>query len=119
MGPDVARRTDTNRFQELHQQLRDAIIEGRFRPNERLVEADLAELLNVSRTPIRECLQRLVAEGLVTRVRRGWVVHEHTPEEIGEIYDVRAGLEGWAVRLGALRATDEELETIREVHNEA
>jgi len=121
MSPGVVRRTETesNRFQELHQRLREAIIGGEFRPNERLVEADLAELLDVSRTPIRECLQRLVAEGLVARVRRGWVVHEHTPDEIREIYDVRAGLEGWAARLGAVRATDEELDVIRNVHNEA
>jgi DNA-binding GntR family transcriptional regulator len=60
-----------------------------------------------------------VADGLVTRIRRGWVVHEHAPAEIREIYDVRAGLEGWAARLGALRATDEDLEAIRRVQDEA
>ncbi|MEO3825811.1 GntR family transcriptional regulator [Actinomadura sp. B10D3] len=119
MGSEASQKSESNRFQELHQRLREAIITGEFRPNERLVEADLAELLSVSRTPVRECLQRLVAEGLVRRVRRGWVVHEHTPEEIREIYDVRAGLEGWAVRLGTMRATDEELKVVRSVHDEA
>lgn len=115
----TAKKDDTNRFQELYQRIKDAIVSGEFRPNERLVEADLAERLDVSRTPIRECLQRLMADGLVTRVRRGWVVHEHTPEEIRDIYEVRAGLEGWAARLAALRATDEELDAIQRVHEEA
>jgi DNA-binding GntR family transcriptional regulator len=81
--------------------LRDEIIQGKMRPNERLIAADLAERLNTSRTPIREALQLLEAEQLVVAVKRGYVVREHTKEEIVEIYEVRAALEGMAARLAA------------------
>ena len=79
--------------------LRDEIIQGKMRPNERLIAADLAERLNTSRTPIREALQLLEAEQLVVAAKRGYVVREHTKEEIVEIYEVRAALEGMAARL--------------------
>ena len=81
--------------------LRDEIIQGKIRPNERLIAADLAERLNTSRTPIREALQLLEAEQLVVAAKRGYVVREHTKEEIVEIYEVRAALEGMAARLAA------------------
>ena len=81
--------------------LRDEIIQGKMRPNERLIAADLAERLNTSRTPIREALQLLEAEQLVVAAKRGYVVREHTKEEIVEIYEVRAALEGMAARLAA------------------
>ncbi|MBX5469395.1 MAG: GntR family transcriptional regulator [Thermoleophilaceae bacterium] len=102
-----------------YERLRDAIVRGEFRPNERLVEAELAEWLNVSRTPLRESLARLAAEGLVTSRRRGWVVREHTPEEISEIYEVRAALEGMAAFLAAARATDEQIAHIAELEGVA
>lgn len=81
--------------------LRDEIIQGKMRPNERLIAADLAERLKTSRTPIREALQLLEAEQLVVAAKRGYVVREHTKEEIVEIYEVRAALEGMAARLAA------------------
>ena len=81
--------------------LRDEIIQGKMRPNERLIAADLAERLNTSRTPIREALQLLEAEQLVVAAKRGYVVREHPKEEIVEIYEVRAALEGMAARLAA------------------
>ena len=81
--------------------LRDEIIQGKIRPNERLIAADLALRLNTSRTPIREALQLLEAEELVIAAKRGYVVREHTKEEIVEIYEVRAALEGMAARLAA------------------
>ena len=84
--------------------LRDEIIQGKMRPNERLIAADLAERLNTSRTPIREALQLLEAEQLVVAAKRGYVVREHTKEEIVEIYEVRAALEGMAARLAAQKA---------------
>jgi DNA-binding GntR family transcriptional regulator len=82
-------------------QIRDEIIQGKLRPNERLIAADLAERLKTSRTPIREALQLLEAEGLVSPARRGYIVREHTRDEIVEIYQVRAALEGMAARLAA------------------
>lgn len=95
-----------------HRQLRADIICGRIRPNQRLVAADLAEQLQVSRTPVREALKLLAADGLVVCAKRGYLVREHTGAEIREIYEVRAGLEGMAARLVAQRATDEQVEAI-------
>ena len=75
-----------------YRRLRFDIVRGRLRPNERLIEAELADRLAVSRTPVRESLQRLAADGLVVSRRRGWVVYEHTPDEIREIYEIRSAL---------------------------
>lgn len=97
---------------EAYERLRTAIIRGEVRPNERLVETELAEWLEISRTPLREGLARLAAEGLVLSTRRGWTVREHTPEEIREIYEVRAALESMAAYLAATRATDEQIQRI-------
>src|SRR3978361_1268708 len=94
----VAESQPSNRAAEGYEENRGAIVEGKIRPNERLIEADLAERLEVSRTPVRESMQRLAADGLVISRRRGWAVREHSPQEIQEIYEVRAALEGYAAR---------------------
>lgn len=106
----------SNRTTEVYEQLRQAIVEGSIRPNERLIESDLAERLNVSRTPIRESMLRLAGDGLIVSHRRGWVVREHSADEIREVYEVRAALEGFAARLAAQRATDDELKAIEAIH---
>ena len=100
------------RSDAIYDRVRADIVHGVLRPNQRLVEVELAERLAVSRTPVRETLQRLVLEGLVRRDRRGWVVHEHSAEEIGSIYEVRAALEGYAAFLAAGRATAAELRAL-------
>src|SRR5215217_5391684 len=81
------------RSDEIYDSVRADIVHGVLRPNQRLVEVELAARLGVSRTPVRESLQRLVFEGLVQRQRGGWVVHEHSVEEIRAIYEERAALE--------------------------
>ncbi|MEV8515991.1 GntR family transcriptional regulator [Dactylosporangium sp. NPDC051484] len=97
---------------DAHQQLRREIIEGRLRPNERLIAADLADRLEISRTPVREALQLLAAEGLVVGAKRGYTVREHSPQEVRQIYEVRAALEGFAARLAAERASDDTLSAL-------
>ena len=97
---------------DVHGRLHHAIVRGELRPNSRLVEAELADWLHVSRTPVRESLQRLALEGLVDNERRGWSVHEHSAAEIREIYDLRAALEGFAARLAAERRSPEQAEEI-------
>lgn len=92
-----------------YEKLRLAILTGEVRPNEPLVELDLARALNVSRTPIREALQRLGADGLIVPRKRGWAVREYSQREVEESYELRAALEGYAARLAARRATDEQL----------
>jgi DNA-binding GntR family transcriptional regulator len=96
----------------VYERLRSAIVRGELRPNERLVEADLADWLEVSRTPVRECLQRLAAERLVANRRRGWIVQEHSTDDIREIYGVRAALEGYAAQLAARQASRDQVERI-------
>jgi DNA-binding GntR family transcriptional regulator len=107
-----------NRAAEVYEELRRAIVEGTIRPNERLIESELAERLDVSRTPVRESMLRLAGDGLIVSRRRGWVVREHSPKEIREVYEVRAALEGFAARLAALRATDDELARLRRLNAE-
>jgi DNA-binding GntR family transcriptional regulator len=86
--------------------LRDAILSGYFKPGQRLVEAELCELMKVSRTSVREALRRLEAEKLITIIpNRGPSVAEITWDEAKEIYHVRAILEGEAAALLAERAT--------------
>jgi len=96
-------------------EIRNAIIAGEFRPGERLIEAELADRFNASRTPVREALQRLNAAGLVLSHRRGWVVHAFSPTEIQQVYEVRMAVEGYACRLAALRATPADIERLRAV----
>jgi DNA-binding GntR family transcriptional regulator len=97
----------------VYQAVRRDIVRGVLRPNEPLVEADIAERLQVSRTPVRESMQRLAAERLIVSRRRRWYVYEHSRAEIAEIYEARAALEGYAVRLAAERATSQQLASLR------
>jgi DNA-binding GntR family transcriptional regulator len=107
-----------NRSDDAYKRLRKSIVTGRIRPNERLVEASLADWLKVSRTPVRESLKRLAAEGLVSSRPHGWVVREHTRREIRDIYEARAALEGYCARLAAERATETQLKKIAALHRD-
>ena len=108
----------STRSNGVYERLKEAIVTGRARPNERLIEVELAERLAVSRTPIRESLQRLAAEGLVASQRHGWVVREHRSAEIREIYEARAALEGYCARLAAERASESQLKAIASLHRD-
>ncbi len=80
--------------------LRSAIIAGQYRPGDHLGEVELAAGLGVSRGTVREALRHLQQEGLVTPSARGMLrVRSHTATEIKELFQVRAALEGLAVRL--------------------
>ena len=94
--------------------LRDAILSGYFKPGQRLVEADLCELMQVSRTSMREALRRLEAERLITIIpNRGPSVALISWDEAEEIYAVRAMLEGEAVSLFACKATSSDIRGMR------
>jgi len=83
-------------------ELREAIVRGHFKPGEKLDQEEIAELLNVSRIPVRQALRTLTAEGLVKMYpHRGAVVAELSREELEEIYFLRGVLEGVAARLAA------------------
>jgi DNA-binding GntR family transcriptional regulator len=90
--------------------LRRAILRGDLSGGARLIQADLASMLNVSTTPVREALRDLATEGLITLDRhRGGVVRELDWQEMEEIRMIRHQLEPLAVRLVVERITDEEL----------
>jgi DNA-binding GntR family transcriptional regulator len=94
--------------------IREAIVDGRLEPGRRLKEEELARELGISRTPIREALLMLQAEGLVDAVpNRGAMVRVHTSEDLEDLYQLRALLEGYATRRAATRITDEEVEGLR------
>jgi DNA-binding GntR family transcriptional regulator len=84
--------------------LREAILDGALRPGEWLREGDLARILSVSRTPVREALSRLVEEGLAAKTaHQGVVVATLTFDDVLALYAVREQLEGLAARLAATR----------------
>ncbi|PIE12655.1 MAG: GntR family transcriptional regulator [Rhodobacterales bacterium] len=93
----------------------EAIDMGLFRPGDRLVESDLAERFGVSRTPIREALQRLETQALLTRDGRSLIVSSLDHNQLAELYVVRAELEALAAQLAAKHATDEEVRVLREM----
>lgn len=93
----------------------DAIDVGMYKPGDRLVESELAERFGVSRTPIREALQRLETQSLLSRDGRSLIVASLDHNELAELYVVRSELEGLAARLAAQHATPEELLILREM----
>jgi DNA-binding GntR family transcriptional regulator len=94
--------------------IREAIIDGRLEPGRRLKEEELARELGISRTPVREALLMLQAEGLVVATpNRGAIVRVHTPEDLDDLYQLRALLEGYAARRAAMRISDEGVEELR------
>lgn len=104
---------------QVHQILRDALLQSKFAAGERLIETHLAEMLGVSRTPVREALSRLEAEGLVEPAESGGVVVRDLESELVEIYELRRRLEGYAASLAAKRITDDELAELDRVQREA
>ena len=95
-------------YVRLREQLEQEIVAGKLRPGEKLDEALLAERFAVSRTPVREALQRLASSGMVVlRPRRGAFVREISLVEMVEMFEVMAELEGMCSRLAARRMTPE------------
>ena len=96
--------------ERVYRSLRDQILTGALAPLTRLVELHVAQQYAVSRTPVREALKRLIAEGMVVGdPMRGMVVRDVDPAEVEDIYIIREVLDGLAARLGAARATATDL----------
>jgi DNA-binding GntR family transcriptional regulator len=80
------------------------LLDGRFQPKERLVEKDLAEMLGVSRSPIREALTELTQKGLLVREPgRGCCIRDWSKDDLTDLFGIRAVLEGYAAQLAAPR----------------
>lgn len=96
--------------------LRRAILRGELKPGQKLDQNEIAELLNVSRSPVREALRTLAAEGLVAVYpHRGAVVSELSREEFEEISLIRVSLEGMAAGLAAPHMDDERIATLKAI----
>ncbi len=97
-------------------QLRSAIRNQELKPGDRLREVELAERLGVSRTPVREALRRLEADGLTQLAPpRGFVVTELTHRRVMELYAMREILAGVAARFAAEQASPMEIQTLQEL----
>jgi GntR family transcriptional regulator, trigonelline degradation regulator len=114
----VVRETKTLRELTLDK-LRDAIVQGYFKPGARLVERTLCDELGVSRTIVREVLRHLETEGLVDVIaRQGPVVAQLNPEQVSEIYELRGLLEANAARACAQLSTPELVKRLRGIRKE-
>ncbi len=102
---------------EVGDRLRDMIAQGEIGAGSRLNEQRLAEMLDVSRTPIREALKQLASEGLVELLPgRGARVARLAPEAILELFEVISGLERYAAELASQRMTERELARLQTLH---
>jgi DNA-binding GntR family transcriptional regulator len=98
---------------DAYEMILEAIDTGTYKPGSRLVESELAERFGVSRTPIREALQRLETQSLLSRDGRSLIVASLDHSQLSELYVVRGALEGLAARLAARHSTPEELAVLR------
>ena len=104
---------------QAYEYLKHAIIVDEIPPGSPLVELELSESLQMSRTPIREAMRQLETEGLVTTYpARGSFVTVLTPDDVQEIYELRLALALWALERSIARITDEELDALQAAFEE-
>ncbi|MGQ9857888.1 MAG: GntR family transcriptional regulator [Thermodesulfobacteriota bacterium] len=116
-GADPPRRSIR---ESVYSRLKARILSGELAPGERLAEEHLAEELGVSRTPVREALQKLATEGFIRPLpTRGFRVAGDSREEMVDIFELRAVLEAYALRLASERISTEHLEALEEFIDQA
>ncbi len=97
-------------------ELKHKILTGEIVSQTRLMEIDLSEKMNVSRTPIREAIKRLADDGLVkVEPRRGAYVANISIKDMLDVFEVREDMEGFATKLAAERITEEEKKTLHQI----
>lgn len=102
-----------SRADYVKERIREAIQTGRYQPGDRIRESEVAEWLEVSRTPVREALRRLESDGLVGfESWRGVVVADLDRQQVSELYAMREVLEGAAARLAARQIDDAEIDLL-------
>lgn len=108
-----------SRKNQVYEYLLEAIISNKIPPGTPIVETDISAELNMSRTPIREALKELEAEGLVCRYPSiGTVVTQITPHDVEEIFALRILLETFALQLSWDKITREELDEVEKIFSE-
>ena len=103
---------------DAHALILDAIDRGDFQPGDRLVESELADRFGVSRTPVREALQRLETQSVLVRDGRSLMVATLNHDQMAELYAVRTELEALAARLAAQHAAREEIRVLQRMVDE-
>lgn len=101
---------DSNAWVTVYELLKDGIIKGIYGPGERLNEREIAEIVNVSRTPIREALRVLESEGFVVNIaNRGVFVKKYSPEELDTLHRMLIRLESLAVEMAVPKLSEQDL----------
>jgi DNA-binding GntR family transcriptional regulator len=112
-------REEQSLHDEILVRLRDHIVEGNIPDGGRIPERQLCEMLSISRTPLREALKVLAAEGLVELLpNRGARVRQLSERDLGELFDIMGGLESLAGRLACENISDAEIAEIERLHHE-
>ena len=118
-GDRQENRQDASLHGEILLRLRDYVVEGHIPDGARVPERQLCEMFGISRTPLREALKVLAAEGLIELLpNRGARIRQLSQRDLEELFDVMAGLESLAGRLACEAITDEEIIAIEQLHYE-
>jgi DNA-binding GntR family transcriptional regulator len=113
MPPPGENKQNTRSADRIYDALKSMAITYCMRPGERINEVDLAKQLNVSRTPLREALNRLVTEGFLTpRLNKGFFARRLDPNEVFNLYEFRSAVESIAVSIACARASKQELQAL-------
>lgn len=105
---------DLSRAQYVYEQLLNGVRRGQFYPGQRLREVEVASMLSVSRTPVREALQRLASDGLIELASgRGMMITQLNKQQVRELYSLRKVLEGAAAGLAAQHASADEIASMQ------
>lgn len=100
---------------KIYHRLKNAILDGVYKPGESLIEMKLAKELGVSRTPIREAIRQLELEGLVSSIpNKGVIVEGVSPQDVEDIYTIRKTIEGLAARWAAEKISDAQLKELKD-----
>jgi len=98
---------------QVYNHLKSSILSGRLNPAERLTEEYLAEMMGVSRTPVREALYKLESEGFIKPLEtRGYIVSGDSKDEVEELFEIRSILEGYKLRIISKRIEEHDLQLL-------
>ncbi|HTH78076.1 MAG TPA: GntR family transcriptional regulator [Ramlibacter sp.] len=115
----LSRRTHLS-SDEIYDRVKEMAARFEFRPNERINEIELSRSLSVSRTPLREVLNRLMVEGFLTREQnKGFIGRALDPKEILSLYEFRRGIETSTLALACDRATDDQIAELEQFTRES
>ncbi|QCJ42511.1 GntR family transcriptional regulator [Bacillus sp. S3] len=101
-------------YEQIYDNIKESIINGEFKSGERIVDGWIAEKLGVSRSPVREAFRKLEQDGLIVNQDGTTFVYKPNVEDVIELFEVRAGLEGMAVFLATQSMTDEQIDELGE-----